>query len=177
MHRILHSKQSSQLYNLLLVVGGALLIVLAAQIAVPLVPVPITLQSTAVLFIGMIYGWRLGVCAILLYLIAGLCGLPVFADFSCGPSVLLGPTSGYLLGFIPAAIVSGYLMQHGWAKSSLKAFAAGFVGTLPIFILGVMVLANFIGWHNAYIYGVQVFFGIELAKVVLLAIITPKFWK
>src|SRR5690242_8292142 len=97
-----------------IVLGAALFLALASQISIPLQPVPLTFQSVTVLLIGMALGPRLGGYAIAMYFIAGCLGLPVFANFSFGPQVFLGASGGYLMGFLPAAVVSGYLAQRGW---------------------------------------------------------------
>jgi biotin transport system substrate-specific component len=85
--------------------GGVFLLAFASQLTIPLVPVPLTFQSSAVILIAMLFGARLGAYTVLAYLAAGFCGLPVFAEFSAGPMHFVGPTAGYLAGFVPAARV------------------------------------------------------------------------
>lgn len=174
---ILWSAKKNYLYNATLAIAGSLLLAFSAQLVIPLTPVPITLQSATVLFIGMIYGWRLGLATIILYLLEGACGLPVFAGLSFGISTLFGPTGGYLLGFIFAVAITGYLMQNGWAKNIFGAFFSAFLGTTAIFICGFLGLIPFVGMHNAYLYGVKPFLLIEPIKLIVLAIVAPKFWK
>ena len=169
--------QNTRINNLATILFGSLLLGFAAQITIPLTPVPITLQTFAALFIGMIFGPRMGWKIIAAYLIEGVCGLPVFANFSFGPHVLLGPTGGYLLGFIPAAIVTGYLLQNGWAKHRLTIFLAALLGMLALFIPGYLVLASFVGFHNAYLFGVAPFYLADGCKVILLTATVPYFWK
>ena len=159
------------LYTITLIVLGSLLLAIAAHLSIPLFPVPITLQSVTVLFIGVIYGWRLGLSVVMVYLLEGLSGLPVFAN-----ATLFAPTCGYLFGFIPAVVITGFLMQHGWANKIYSAFLAACLGDLMIFICGYLVLANFVGMHNAYVFGVKPFLMIELIKLMVLALLTPKFF-
>src|SRR4051794_39821492 len=106
--------RASALRPALLAIGGSLALAASAQILVPIQPVPMTLQSLVVLLIGAAYGWRLGAATVLLYLAEGLCGMPVFAGFRAGPAVLIGPTGGFLLGFVPAAALAGWLAARGW---------------------------------------------------------------
>ena len=127
----------------LLAVLGSLLVAASAQIEVPLWPVPITGQTFAVLVIGMAYGWRLGSATLLLYLAEGAIGLPVFAKFSGGAAVLAGPTGGYLVGFVLAAGLVGYLAERGWDRSVFSTAAAMLLGNLLIYLPGLAWLALF----------------------------------
>lgn len=169
--------QNALVNNAVIILFGSMFLALSAQITIPLHPVPITLQAAAALFIGMIFGPKMGAKIILAYLVEGICGLPVFANFSFGIHVLLGPTGGYLIGFIPAAILAGYLLQHGWAKHRFTIFLAALFGTIVLFIPGYFVLAHFIGFHNAYLFGVLPFYLADGCKILLLTLIIPYFWK
>ena len=113
---------------------------------------------------------------ILAYLCEGICGLPVFANFTCGIHILIGPTGGYLLGFIPAAFVAGYLLQSGWARNSITIFTTATLSTIILFIPGYLFLAKFIGFHQAYLLGIEPFYLVEACKIVILTLITPLFW-
>jgi hypothetical protein len=102
---------------LVLAVAGTLLLTLSAKMKVPFYPVPMTMQTLVVLVIGAVYGWRLGVATILLYLAEGASGLPVFADTperGIGLAYMMGPTGGYLLGFVVGAAIVGWLAERGW---------------------------------------------------------------
>lgn len=99
-----------------LALGGSLFIALAAQIAVPMVPVPMTLQTLAVLIVGLTYGARLGASTLLLYLVEGAAGLPVFANGASGLPYMLGPTGGFLAGFVAIAWLAGLAADRGLAK-------------------------------------------------------------
>lgn len=171
-------KQNKLIKNTLLVLTGVLVLALASQLAIPLKPVPLTFQSATVLLIALLYGARLGSVTIAAYLIAGACGLPVFAEMYSGLSTLFfDPTSGYLLGFFFAALVSGYLMQRGWGKHFISAFAASICGVTVIFALGLLVLSHYVGWYQAYLLGLQPFLITEFIKLLAVAAVAPRFWK
>lgn len=161
----------------LLVIIGVLLIALVSQLSIPLQPVPITMQSVTVLLIGMLYGARLGGYTIATYLIAGACGAPVFAEMHFGIEVFFRATGGYLIGFLPGAMLSGYLVQKGLGRNVFSAFAAILLGNVLLFACGVIALSTTIGWEKAFLYGVQPFLLTELLKMIVVAFIVPKFWK
>src|SRR3990167_6194590 len=115
-------KESIFLKEIGLIIAGVMVLGIAAHIAIPLRPVPLTFQSSTVLLIGMAYGARLGGYTLVAYLLAGILGLPVFANVPTDSTLFFGPTSGYLIGFLPGAIVSGYCMQKGLANSFWGSF-------------------------------------------------------
>jgi biotin transport system substrate-specific component len=175
---VLWAKETDVFTKVLLIVGGVLLMAFASQLSVPFQPVPLTFQSSAVILIGMAYGARHGAYVILAYLAAGFCGLPVFADYSAGPQFFVGPTGGYLLGFLPAVYLSGYLMKHGWGHSLITSFLAALFGAGVIFLFGVMVLANFTGgWQNAIAVGITPFLISEPMKLLVVAALATGLWK
>lgn len=167
-------KDVDLLNEFILVILGSVVLAMSSQLSIALKPVPITFQTFVVLFIGMTYGWRLGGCAIVLYLFEGAIGLPVFANFSYGLPVLFGPTGGYLLGFIPATIAAGWLVEKVWAKNILGIFLAGIVGTLIIFVCGWLMLTSFVGIKNAYLFGVKPFLFIDIMKIISVTLLVPK---
>lgn len=171
------SRFSAALYKIALVFGGSLFLVAASQLALPWQPVPLSLQTFAVLFIGMTYGSRLALATVFLYLLEGACGLPVFANLQGGLPMLVGPTGGYLIGFLPAAFVSGYLAEKGFAKNFLYAALAALPGLALIYALGLPVLAMYVGWHMAVTVGLLPFISGEAVKLGLLALLVPAFWK
>jgi biotin transport system substrate-specific component len=140
-------------------------------------PVPITLQLPTVIFIGMIFGWRLGSLTVALYLLEGAIGLPVFAGFSFGLPILLGPTGGYLLGFLPTAITAGWLMEHGFAKNKFGVLLTSLISCAIIFASGLIVLASYVGLSNAYLFGVKPFLFVEPIKLLALIWFVPKVWQ
>ena len=161
----------------LLVIGGSLLIALSAQITVPLQPVPVTLQTLAILFIGMTYGWRLGFATVMLYLIEGALGLPVFAEGYAGLQVLLGTNGGYLVGLVPAICICGFLAERGWGSNFIGVILAAFLGTLAIYAAGLPILASFIGYSAAIKLGLLPFVLGDSLKIIFLAFVVPAFWK
>jgi len=177
MQSIFWPKKNSRLKQVLLVLSGVLLLAFASQLSIPLRPIPLTFQSVTVVLIGMAYGARYGTYVVAAYLLAGILGIPVFADYSDGIAKLYGPTAGYLIGFLPAVLLSGYLAQKGWAKTIAGSFAAACLGVGVIFFCGVTVLAQFIGLHNAIAFGVMPFVVAEPIKLIAAACIIPRFWK
>lgn len=171
MQSILLPNTSARTKDLLLILSGVLFLALASHISIPLQPVPLTFQSAAVIFVGMIYGARLSALTLCTYLIAGASGLPVFAE------VPVAPNMGYLLGFIPAAIFSGYLAQKGFARSVARCFAAAILSSSIIFLCGVPVLASYVGWDNAVTFGLLPFVFTEPMKLFAISLMIPKFWK
>ena len=161
--------------NTVLVIGGSLLLWVTAKAQIPFWPVPITMQTFAVLLLGAAYGWRLGGTAVLLYLAEGAVGLPVFAKGG-GLAYFLGPTGGYLVGFLLAALAVGWLAQRGWDRSVVTTVAAMLVGELIIFGLGVAWLEQFIGIDKAIAAGVTPFLWGETAKIALATALLPATW-
>ena len=127
----------------ILAILGSFFVAVCAQIQVPLWPVPVTGQTFAVLVVGMAFGWRLGGATLLLYLAEGAVGLPVFAKFAAGPGVLAGPTGGYIVGFVLAAGVIGYLAQRGWDRNVWRTAIAMLIGNVVIYIPGLIWLGMF----------------------------------
>lgn len=124
-----------------LVVFGVALTAVAAQIQIPVSPVPFTFQTLAVLVIGASYGASRAGITMATYALAGLVGIPVFAGYSKGPEVLVGATGGFILGFIFAAMLTGFLAEKGWSQSLWKMFLNFSFGSILIYAFGVPVLA------------------------------------
>lgn len=169
------SNKNGILYKFVLCLTGTAGLAISSQINIPLQPVPTTLQTAVVLFIAMIYGWRLGGCTVALYLLEGACGLPVFTNFSFGMPILLGPTGGYLLGFVPAVIATGWIIEKCGTKNIFNTFLAGIVGSAVILICGWIILASFVEMQNAYLFGVRPFLLTELIKLAFVVWLVPKF--
>ncbi|MEY3406814.1 MAG: hypothetical protein RLZZ556_886 [Actinomycetota bacterium] len=139
---IVDSLISRSIYSdIALVFFGVALTAVAAQIQIPVSPVPFTFQTLAVLLIGASYGYARAGITMATYALAGLVGIPVFAGYSKGPEVLLGVTGGFILGFIFAAMLTGYLAERGWSKNAWKMFLNFSFGSVLIYAFGVPVLA------------------------------------
>jgi biotin transporter BioY len=172
-------KISAVLYDIALVIGGSLLIALCARITVllPFSPVPVTAQTFAVLMIGALLGAKRGGLAALTYIIEGALGLPVFA-LGGGFAILLGPTGGYLIGFIPAAYVTGFLAQKGWDRRIDTTVLAMIFGNLIIYTIGLLWLSRLMGISKSVLStGLYPFVVGDLVKIVLAAAILPAGWK
>jgi len=171
-------KRRAGLYDLTLIVGGSLLIGLCAQAKIqPFGPVPITGQTFAVLMIGALLGAKRGSLAVLAYLAQGLAGLPVFAVLS-GPMALIGPTGGYLIGFVPAAYLTGLLAERGWDRRIGTTVLAMALGNVVIYAFGLLWLCCLIGVSKVVLTtGLLPFIGGDLLKIVLAAILLPSAWK
>ena len=134
---------SSLTRGIILAVVASLFVALCAQITVPLWPVPITGQTFAVLSVGLVCGWRIGAAALLLYLIEGAIGLPFFAGGKAGWATVIGPSGGYIWGFILAAALVGYLAERDWDRTFLGTAAAMFLGNVALYVPGLIWLAIF----------------------------------
>ena len=123
----------------LLVVAGSLFIALAAQIAVPMWPVPVTLQTLAILLVGFAYGSRLGAVTVLAYLAQGFVGLPVFTPSTLpGLAALIGPTGGFLIGFVGLAWLAGFATERGLARGVLGTALAAIAASALLYVPGVL---------------------------------------
>lgn len=152
----------SRISQLVYVLLGSLILAAGSQICIPL-PVPVTLQTSAVLLIGLMFTPRIAALAALLYLAEGFSGVPVFAQFSATPAILFGPSGGYLLAIVPAVYLASRLLHQ--QTNRLMILIATFAATGIIFISGVCQLSLFIGWQQAYILGVAPFIAIEIGKI------------
>ena len=148
---------------------GTLVLVASAKVQVPFYPVPMTLQTLAVLTLGALFGARLAAATLALYLGEGLVGLPVFAGAAAGPAYVVGPTGGYLVGFLLAAALVGWLAERGWTRGWLLALAAMTLGHVVIFAAGFAWLAPVFGVTKAWAVGVAPFAAATVAKTLLAA--------
>ena len=182
----------SILKNLLIILIGSILYALSARIAIPIPPVPVTLQTLVLLTFSMAVGSRLAFLTFALYIFEGIIGIPVFAKppFS-GFYYLLGPSGGYLLGMLIASYFVGYLAEKNYDKNFIKSLITIFIGTIIIFIPGLIWLGFWFdqyhpelsqqinlgeGYKYAYKYGLLVFKFTEPVKIALAACITPLIW-
>ena len=126
---------------IILIALGTVLLTLSAKVNLPLPYVPMTLQTLVVLVLGAAYGGRLGAATVIVYLAEGAVGLPVFAGPVGGLAPLMGPTAGYLLGFVAAALITGWLSERGWDGSVPLLFVAMGLGHIVILAAGFGWLA------------------------------------
>ena len=154
------------LLPVLLLLGTAFLAA-AARIAIPLpfTPVPITAQTLAVLLIGALYGSRMGPATVLAYIAEGTAGLPVFASGHAGPGELVGPTGGYLVGFVLAAYLVGLIVERDGGRSILLTIAAFILGDAVLMLAGALWLTYLAGPTAAWTGGVLPFLPGEALKV------------
>lgn len=167
---------NSLLRNIVLAFAGSMLLAISAHINVLTLPVPVTMQTFVVLGLGAALGWRLAGATVLLYLSQGALGLPVFAE-GAGIAYMAGPTGGYLLGFLIAAVVVGRLAEHGMDRTPAKMFPAMLIGNFLIYVPGVIWLASFFGMQAAFAVGVLPFLLTDVLKCALAAIAFPLAWK
>jgi len=167
----------SWLASALMVLSGTALVALAAQLAVPMYPVPMTMQTFAVLLVGAVIGAGRAAISMSLYLGLGAAGLPVFAGAQNLTGVL--PTAGYLVGFVAAAALVGLLARMGWSSSPLRVAASFAAGSLVIYGFGVvgLMLALDLTLASAITVGVAPFLIGDVAKAALAAVLLPAAWK
>lgn len=172
-------KRLAHLYDLTLIVGGSLLIALCAKLKVllSLGPVPVTGQTFAVLMIGALLGPRRGCLTVLAYLMEGAAGLPVFA-FGGGLGEFAGPTGGYLVGFLPAAYVTGFLARRGWDRRMSTTVLAMTIGNAAIYACGLFWLCCLMGVTTGVVAaGLYPFIVGDVLKIALAAILLPSGWR
>ena len=174
-------KQNTQLQIiklLLIVLVGSIILAISAKIKIPFYPVPMTMQTFVVLFLGISFGYKIAIASVGLYLLEGIIGLPVFSNSpekGIGLAYFIGPTMGYLIGFISACFLSSFVKP---SDNYLIIFSKLILSVSTIYILGVLWLGTLIGWNKPIIeLGVMPFLLAEVFKIVLLTIIAKKIFK
>ena len=162
-----------------LILGGSLLIALSArlQLILPFSPVPITGQTFAILLLGALYGSKRGLATVLTYFALGVMGLPVFAGGAFGVARLIGPTAGYLAGFLAAAFVVGLLSEKGWDRKPWTTASSMIIANVIIYMIGVLWLSRFVGWQRVLSTGFLPFLAGDALKIALATILLPAGWK
>lgn len=173
------ARAGSFAYDSILVLAGSALIAATAQVwfTLPFSPVPITGQTFGVLFVASLLGRARGAAAALLYLAEGAAGLPVFAEMKAGPHVLLGPTGGYLAGFVPGAWLCGALAERGLDRRVGGTIVSMLLGNVAIFALGLPWLARYVGSEQALALGFWPFLPGDVVKIGLAAALLPLGWR
>ena len=163
---------------LLIVFLGSLLLAISAKIKIPFYPVPMTMQTFIVVLMGMAFGWRIGVATVSIYLLEGIIGLPVFAgtpEKGLGLVYFMGPTMGYLIGFLFAVFLAGYLNLK---TNVFFIFIKLILSVSIIYVFGILWLGNLIGWDKPLLeLGLMPFLLAELFKISLLTILAQKIGK
>jgi len=168
----------AMVYHIALVLAGSGLITAGAylQVRLPISVVPVTGQTLAVLLVAALLGSRLGVAAVLAYLVQGAWGLPVFAGGAAGAAWLAGPTGGYLAGFVLAAFITGLLAERGWDRTPGTAALAMLLGNLAIYCVALPWLALFVGPTAAIMQGLVPFIPGAVVKIALASMLLPLGW-
>lgn len=164
--------------DIALVLGGALLTALLAQVYIPLPLVPITGQTVAVLLVGATLGANRGALSMVAYAALGMVGLPVFSEAQSGVGVVLGATGGYIVGFVLSAYLVGRLSERAWDRTFLKAAATFVAGTVVTFLVGLPWLAAVadLGLQDALANGLYPFLLPGLVKALFVAALLPAAW-
>tara|TARA_B100001741_G_scaffold266480_1_gene232249 strand:+ start:296 stop:871 length:576 start_codon:yes stop_codon:yes gene_type:complete len=180
---IVKSQNYRILKYILIVFLGSMLLAISSKIKIPFYPVPMTMQTFVVLFLGISFGYKIGLATVSLYLIEGIVGLPVFSNSpekGVGIIYFTGPTMGYLIGFLPAVFITGYLKLDDWTKKENRNLEFFFINLLKllisvsvIYLLGLLWLSNLIGFEKAILFGFKPFWIAELFKILLLTFLTP----
>ena len=186
MQLIKNISSSKMVKTIFLAFIGSILLAISSKIKIPFYPVPMTMQTFVVVLIGLLYGWKLGVFTVTLYLFEGAIGLPVFAgtpEKGIGLVYFTGPTMGYLIGFLLAVFISGYFFPKiknsgqnieslfGKLIISAKLFMLFVASMLSIYILGIIWLSNFVGWEKVLVLGVYPFLLAEIFKILILTVL------
>jgi len=157
---------------------GSILLTISSKIKIPFYPIPMTMQTFVVLFLGMSFGYKVGLATVSLYLVEGIFGLPVFSNSpekGVGIVYFTGPTMGYLIGFLFATFLAGYF---NFNKNILNNFVKLLFSVSTIYILGVFWLGNLIGWDKPIMQlGVTPFLLAELFKIAILALLAKNILK
>lgn len=170
---------SGFLKEVMLILIGSIFMAAAAQIRIPLPfsPVPITGQTFAVLLLAALYGSKRGPATVITYLALGVAGMPVYAGAAAGIAPLLGPTGGYLVGFLAAAYLVGLLSERGWDRKPWSTAMCMIIGNTVIYALGILWLAYYVGWGKVLPMGVLPFIPGDIIKIGLATLLLPAGWR
>ena len=170
--------QTKLIKTVLAIILGSIALTISAKIKIPFYPVPMTMQTFVVLFLGVSLGFKIGLASVSLYLLEGIIGLPVFSNSpekGVGLIYFTGPTMGYLIGFLIASYLASKINSNDNFLSVLMKLT---IATLTIYILGLLWLGTLIGWDKPiFALGAKPFLLAEIFKVVLLALITKQILK
>ena len=176
---LIKQNTQSQIIKLLLIVFlGSVILAISSKIKIPFYPVPMTMQTFVVLFLGISFGYKVALASVSLYLLEGIVGLPVFSNSpekGVGLVYFTGPTMGYLIGFLSACFLASYIKIN---DNYFVIFAKLMMSVSTIYVLGILWLGILIGWDKPIIQlGVMPFLLAEIFKIALLTILTKKIFK
>ena len=176
---LIKQNTQTQLIKLLLIIFfGSLILAISAKVKIPFYPVPMTMQTFVVLFIGLSFGYKIGLATIGLYLIEGIIGFPVFSNSperGVGFSYFTGPTMGYLIGFLSACFFASFIKVD---DNYFKIFIKLIFSVSTIYLLGILWLGTLIGWDKPIIkLGVLPFLLAEFFKIFILTLLSKKILK
>ena len=178
MELIKQNTQAKIIKSLLIVLFGSIILTISAKIKIPFYPVPMTMQTFVVLFLGISFGYKIAIGTISLYLIEGILGLPVFSNSperGVGLVYFTGPTMGYLLGFLSACFFASFVKEE---DSFVSIFFMLVLSVSTIYIFGILWLGTILGWDKPIIdLGVKPFLLAELFKIFLLTALSKKILK
>ena len=173
MELIKQNSQTKIIKSLIVIFLGSVILTISAKIKIPFYPVPMTMQTFIVLFLGVSFGYKIAISTVGLYLIEGILGLPVFSDSperGIGIVYFTGPTMGYLLGFITASFLASFIK---FKDNYIIIFIKFILAVSTIYILGILWLGTLIGWDKPIMQlGVTPFLLAEFFKVILLTLLT-----
>ena len=178
MELIKQNTQSQIIKSLLIIFLGSVILTISAKIKIPFYPVPMTMQTFVVLFLGISFGYKIAIATVGLYLLEGILGLPVFSNSperGIGLVYFMGPTMGYLVGFLTACFLASFINEN---DNYLVIFAKLIFSVSSIYILGILWLGNLIGWDKPVLeLGLIPFLLAEAFKIALLTLLTKKIIK
>ncbi len=181
MELVKNRKQVKIIRTIFLALLGTIILAISSKIKIPFYPIPMTMQTLVVLLLGILFGWKLGVATVLLYLFEGVIGLPVFAgtpEKGIGLMYFTGPTMGYLIGFIPAVFFAGFF-KVPFKYNLIHRFLINFIiytfSVSFIYIFGLIWLTNFVPVEKVLIFGALPFLPAELLKISILAVFATLF--
>ena len=175
---VVKSQNLKVLKYILVIFFGSILLAISSKIKIPFYPVPMTMQTFVVLFLGMSLGYKVGFASVSLYLFEGIIGLPVFSNSpekGVGLVYFTGPTMGYLIGFLFATFLAGYFKFNG---NLLNNFIKLLISVSTIYILGIFWLGTLIGWDKPIMQlGVTPFLLAESFKIIILTLLAKNIIK
>ena len=178
MELIKQNTQNQLVKSLVIIFLGSIILTVSAKIKIPFYPIPMTMQTFIVLFLGVSFGYKIALASVSLYLLEGILGLPVFSNSperGIGLAYFTGPTMGYLIGFLSACFLASLVKED---DNYFLIFIKLILSVSTIYILGVMWLGTLIGWHKPILeLGVMPFLIAEIFKICLLTVITKKIIK